>query len=148
MKLLSSTMACFLLSFLASVAQAQEGCGLIDKTKALHFISFERLSGKNNSDVQLRLTNNSKGTIVLDTWEHPPKRPLAEIIKDSGVCKPSMFLELQDGQHVRMFYNIHFFGKNLTQYFGVGDTITAATLKSGRSILLTFRGNISKTALS
>jgi len=116
-------------------ASAQDGCSQIDKTKPLHFISFERMSGEKNRDVQLRLNNNSTCAIVVETWEDPPKRPLSEIIKDSGVCKPAMFLELKDAQHVGMFYGIYYPKGNIIQRYGAGDAITAATLKGARSIL-------------
>jgi hypothetical protein len=138
MKILSRTVLLFVLLpvFGQSEILAQTGCSLVDKTKPLLFISFERLVGKKNSDAQLRLNNNSTCTIVIDTYEEPPKRTLSEIMRDRGICQPSKLLELQDGSHVGMFYSIKLPHRNLTQAFGAGDVITPANLKSGGSILI------------
>ncbi|HMS38875.1 MAG TPA: hypothetical protein PKE69_01520 [Pyrinomonadaceae bacterium] len=132
-KTLFLTINLFLLLNLTALSQTiSNGCKVIDESKPLLFISYEKLiedKKKDNQKIQLKLNNNSTCTIVF--------------LVPQGSVKI-----VDNGQFVDVIYEIPKIinGESVIIFPPGGDALDLAYLKEGRSIFFNvpfkyFKGN-------
>src|SRR5262245_18658930 len=99
-----STAFCVLFVVLTGAIQqstSRTGCSLIDKTRPPQFIFYEK---KTDSEIQLRLRNNTSCAIVVETDEVYPTR-LRKL--PQGGVRIEHLGDSQDGVRLRIHYLIH-----------------------------------------
>jgi hypothetical protein len=120
---------------LATVSLAQgasstkDGCSVLDATRSAQFIVYE---GKSESDIHLRLRNNSSCAIVVETDDRYP----TEIKKlPQGGGRIESVLESRDGIRLPLHYLIQNKPQSdWTRAYGWGDSVFAYEIPAGQSI--------------
>jgi hypothetical protein len=109
----------------------EQGCTLLDKTHAPHFITYER---KFESNIQLRLRNNTSCPIVIETDDQYPTR-LRRL--PQGGAKIESVLRPEDGLRLRVHYLVQDRrrGESLKRAYGWGDSVFVYEIPPGQSIL-------------
>ena len=115
---LTTSIAPFILCILIGVNPIQErspsnhGCALIDGTLAPQFIKYE---GKSESEIYLRLRNNTSCAMIVETDDNYPTQ--VKKLPQGGVTIESV-LDSRDGLRLRLHY--------LIQNRGQGETLKRA----------------------
>jgi hypothetical protein len=116
-----------------TVAQAassmKDGCFVIDPTRPSQFIIYD---GKSESDIHLRLRNNTSCAIVVQTDDKYP----TEIRKlPQGGGRVESVLEPRDGIRLRLHYLIQIKPQgNWRRAYGWGDSVFVYEIPAGQSI--------------
>src|SRR5438045_2848051 len=133
---LTTSIAPFILCILIGVNPIQErspsnhGCALIDGTLAPQFIKYE---GKSESEIYLRLRNNTSCAIIVETDDNYPTQ--IKKLPQGGVTIESV-LDSRDGLRLRLHYLIQNRGQGetLKRAYGWGDSVFTYEIPAGQSI--------------
>jgi len=128
----------FALSFLAAGptfgqnrSSNKEGCAVLDSTRAPQFITFE---SKLESNVRLRLRNNTSCTIIVETDDHYPTQ-LKRL--PMGGIRIEAVLESRDGLRLPLHYLIdnRRRGEATRRAYGWGDSVFVYRILPGQSVV-------------
>lgn len=112
-------------------SQDKQGCTLLDKAYSSHFIDYE---SKSESNIRLRLRNNTNCPIVIETDDEHPTR-----LKRSpqGNARIEAVLHPEDGLRLRVHYLVQDRrrGESLKRAYGWGDSVFVYEIPPGQSIL-------------
>lgn len=120
-------------AFAQQLPVSQASCALIDKGRPSQFISYEGIS-PSKSEVKLRLYNNTRCNIILETDDRDPVRLLSK----KGVEVRSA-REFQDN----IWLPLHYLVQDTRRWkapepaFGWGDSVFTYELSAGNSVLFT-----------
>ena len=116
---------------LQDISSNKHGCSLVDPTRPPQFVSYE---GKSESQIQLRLRNNTSCTIVVETDDQFPTQP--KTLPQGGSTIESV-LTSQDGVRLRLHYltQNRRRGEVLKRGYGWGDSVFTYEILPGQSIL-------------
>lgn len=107
------------------------GCTVIDKSHRPQFILYE---GKSESEIRLRLRNNSSCAIVVETDDTYPTQ--LRKLPNGGVTIESVF-DSRDGQRLKLHYLIQNRrqGEAPKPAYGWGDSVFTYEIPAGQSIV-------------
>lgn len=116
---------------LQKVPSAKEGCALIDPTREAQFLIFE---GKSESEIRLRLRNNSTCAILVETDDHYPTA-IKKLPGGGGTLETVS--GSQDGLRLALHYFIQNNKKNeaAKPAYGWGDSVFTYEIPPGQSIV-------------
>jgi hypothetical protein len=116
-------------SFAQSASSAKDGCSVIDATLAAQFIAYE---AKSESDIHLRLRNNTSCAIVVETDDKYPTQ-IKKLPQGGGRIESA--LEPRDGIRLSLHYLIQ--NKPQSDWapaYGWGDSVFVYEIPAGQSI--------------
>jgi hypothetical protein len=108
---------------------SKDACALIDKNRPPQFIVYE---GKSESDISLRLRNNSSCAIVVETDDTYPTQ--LKKLPQGGATIETVF-DARDGQRLPLHYLVQKHANDARRAYSWGDSVFTYEIPSGQSII-------------